>query len=249
MAAEQLAYALDVMEARGDLDPDSPLAQQFVQDYVKDTVMHEVGPHAGPAPQLPRLARLHRSAAGRPEFTRANGTTGSVMEYNAVNLPRPGERAACRSRPRWAPTTTGPSNTPTSPAAGSTPQDEQAELQAHRRAQQRAAAGLRHRRGRRPGHRPRDDELTWAPTRWPSPAKRLAIARDLFRRQETRELPPERDYAVLRRSLNYALATWRAGGRAGAPDRRRAHAARLSRQRARPAAARAGRCAAPGAST
>ncbi len=36
-------------------------------------------------------------------------------------------------------------------------------------------------------------------------AKRVEIARDLFRRQETRELSPQRDYAVLRRSLNYAL--------------------------------------------
>jgi hypothetical protein len=36
-------------------------------------------------------------------------------------------------------------------------------------------------------------------------AKRLAIARDLFKRQESRELPPERDYAVLRRSLAFAL--------------------------------------------
>jgi len=32
-------------------------------------------------------------------------------------------------------------------------------------------------------------------------SKRLAIARDLFKRQETRELPPDRDYSVLRRSL------------------------------------------------
>jgi hypothetical protein len=36
-------------------------------------------------------------------------------------------------------------------------------------------------------------------------AKRLAIARDLFKRQETRGLSPERDYAVLRRSLNFAV--------------------------------------------
>ena len=34
----------------------------------------------------------------------------------------------------------------------------------------------------------------------------LEIARDLFRRQETRELSPQRDYAVLRRSLAYAIA-------------------------------------------
>jgi Met-zincin len=36
-------------------------------------------------------------------------------------------------------------------------------------------------------------------------AKRLAIAQDLFKRQETRVLPGDRDYAVLRRSLSYAL--------------------------------------------
>jgi len=44
-----------------------------------------------------------------------------------------------------------------------------------------------------------DDPLAFA-------AKRLAIARDLFRRQETRELPPDRDYTVLRRALDFALA-------------------------------------------
>ena len=36
--------------------------------------------------------------------------------------------------------------------------------------------------------------------------KRLDIARELFQRQETRQLPADRDYSVLRRSLNYALS-------------------------------------------
>jgi len=35
--------------------------------------------------------------------------------------------------------------------------------------------------------------------------KRFAIARDLFRRQESRALSADDDYAVLRRSLNYAI--------------------------------------------
>ena len=42
-AAEQLGYALDLLEARGELDRDSPEAQQFVLDYLKDVTMHEVG--------------------------------------------------------------------------------------------------------------------------------------------------------------------------------------------------------------
>ena len=37
-------------------------------------------------------------------------------------------------------------------------------------------------------------------------AKRLEIARDLFQRQERRELTPEQSYAVLRRSLAYGIA-------------------------------------------
>ncbi|MFY8082131.1 MAG: DUF5117 domain-containing protein, partial [Rubrivivax sp.] len=42
-AAEQLSYALDVLEARGDLEPDSAEVRQFVLDYLKDVTMHEVG--------------------------------------------------------------------------------------------------------------------------------------------------------------------------------------------------------------
>ena len=57
--AEQLDFGLDVLEARGELDPDGPEAEQFVQAYLKDVAMHEVG-HAGPAAQLPRLADLPR---------------------------------------------------------------------------------------------------------------------------------------------------------------------------------------------
>jgi hypothetical protein len=86
-------YALDVMDARGELEPGSPLAQQFVLDYLKDTVMHEVGHTLGLRHNF-RASRVYTEAQlSDPEFTRANGTTGSVMEYNAINLPRPGAPA------------------------------------------------------------------------------------------------------------------------------------------------------------
>ena len=68
---------------------------------------------------------------------------------------------------------------------------------------------------------------TWAPTRWPLPRKRMAIARDLFQRQETRALKPEpglRGAAPFGR-LRAARRRPR-GRRPGAPDRRRAHPAR-----------------------
>ncbi len=74
LAAEQLGYALDVLEARGELDPDSPMAQQFVLDYVKQVVMHEIG-HALGLRHNFRASRAYTEAQlSDPEFTRAHGT-------------------------------------------------------------------------------------------------------------------------------------------------------------------------------
>jgi predicted Zn-dependent protease len=42
-AAEELGYGLDVLAARGDIDPDSPQADAWVQAYLTDVTMHEVG--------------------------------------------------------------------------------------------------------------------------------------------------------------------------------------------------------------
>jgi hypothetical protein len=195
-----------VLEARGELDPDGPVAQQFVLDYVKDAIMHEVG-HALGLRHNFRASRAYTEAQlADPEFTRANGTSGSVMEYNAVNLPRPGERGGMPFQTTLGPTTTGPSSTPTSRCRRVPPgRRARAELQriAARSAEPLLAFGtdedsfLRH-RPRDPAVDLGDDPLAFA-------AKRLAIARDLFQRQETRELPPDRDYAVLRRSLGFAI--------------------------------------------
>ena len=84
--------------------------------------------------------------------------TGSVMEYAPINLTRPGRAPARHAVPdaRSAPTTTGRSSTPTSLARR--PQRRRGEGGAgeDRRAQRRAAARLRHRRGQLPRHRPRD---------------------------------------------------------------------------------------------
>ena len=62
MAAEQMAFALDVLEARGDLDPDSPEAEAFVEAYLKDVDDARGRPHARPAPQFPRIDASTRDA-------------------------------------------------------------------------------------------------------------------------------------------------------------------------------------------
>jgi hypothetical protein len=207
LAAEQLGYALDVLEARGELAADGPAAQAFVLDYVKDTIMHEVG-HALGLRHNFRASRVYSEAQlSDPDFTRTHGTTGSVMEYNAVNLPRPGERGGTPFT-----TTLGPYDywaveyayKPMPP--GSTPEQEHAELMriAARSSEPLLAYGTDEDNAF--GIDPETIQLDLGDDPVAFAAKRIEIARDLFRRQETRELSPQRDYAVLRRSLAYALS-------------------------------------------
>ena len=203
LLAEQLGYALDVLDARGDLDPGSPLAQQFVLDYLKDTTMHEVGHTLGLRHNF-RASRVYTEAQlSDVEFTRLNGTTGSVMEYNAINLPSPGQSAASAFQTVLGPYDYWAIEYAYKPLA---PADENAELLriASRGNEPLLAFGTDEDAafGIDPETIPLDlgsDPIAYA-------SKRLDIARDLFARQETRELKPDQNYAVLRRSLGYAIA-------------------------------------------
>ena len=207
LAAEQLGYALDVLEARGELEPDSPLARQFVRDYVKESIMHEVG-HALGLRHNFRASRIYTEAQlADAEFTRANGTTGSVMEYTAVNLPRPGQPAGLPFQTTLGPYDYWAIEYAYKPmAAGATPEAEREELQriAARSSEPLLAYGTDE--DVYFGLDPEILQLDLGADPLAFAAKRLEIARDLFRRQETRALSPQRDYAVLRRSLAFAIA-------------------------------------------
>jgi len=203
LAAEQLGYALDVLEARGDIDPDSAKAEQFVQDYVKDTIMHEVG-HAIGLRHNFRASRVYTEAQlSDLEFTRAHGTTGSVMEYNAINLPRPGQSGGTPFQSTLGPYDYWAIEYAYKPIA---PQDEGAELMriAARSNEPLLAYGTDEDAAF--GIDPETIQLDLGSDPIAYAAKRLEIARDLFRRQEIRELNPDENYAVLRRSLAFAIA-------------------------------------------
>jgi len=206
-AAEQGQYAMAVLEARGELDPDSPIAQQFVLDFIKDNTMHEVG-HALGLRHNFRASRVYSEAQlADAEFTRAHGTTGSVMEYNPINLARPGVRGGVPFQSTLGPYDYWAIEYAYKPMpTGTLPAAEEAELQriAGRSADPLLAFGTDEDSfvGLDPETLPTDlgaDPIAFA-------SKRLAIAQDLFKRQETRALAPDRDYAVLRRSLGFALS-------------------------------------------
>ena len=202
LAAEQLGYALDVLALQGQLEPGAPEVEAFVQAYLKDVTMHEVGHSLGLRHNF-RASRAYTQAQLEdPAFGAGHALTGSVMEYAAVNLPRPG-------RPMTPPfqTTLGPYDYWAieygyKPLAS---------------AEEKAALGALAARNAEPelafgtdedsylGIDPEslqfdlgDDPVVFA-------AKRIDIVRDLLQRAETRPLPLDEDFAVLRRVVSYAF--------------------------------------------
>lgn len=204
-AAEQMSYALDVLEARGDLEPGSPEAEAFVQGYMKDVTMHEVGHTLGLRHNF-RSSRVYSEAQlSDPAFTAANGIAGSVMEYAAINLSAPGIPSDRQGTPFN--TTLGPYDywaieyayRPL-PAA-----QENAELAkiAARNAEPALAFGTDE--DNFLGVDPETLQFDLGSDVVAFARKRIAIARDLLERQETRTLAADQDYSILRRSVTYAL--------------------------------------------
>ena len=90
-AVNELHFAMDLLEARGDLDPESPEAEAFVQAYVKDVIVHEVGHTLGLRHNFISSTTVTRQQLRDKAFTERNTISNSVMDYNAFNLPLDGE--------------------------------------------------------------------------------------------------------------------------------------------------------------
>jgi hypothetical protein len=205
-AFEQISYALDLLEARGEIDPDSPEADAFVQAYFFDVAMHEVGHTLGLRHNF-RSSRIYSDKQlSDPEFTRSHGLAGSVMEYAPINLARSGDPA-----PAPFQTTLGPYDywaieyayKPFPPGMSAAEQEAELQRIAARSSEPALAYGTDE--DNLLGLDPEslvfdlgDDPLVFA-------RKRIEIAQELFKRQETRTLKPTEDYTVLRRALGYAL--------------------------------------------
>jgi hypothetical protein len=208
-AAEQLTYAVDVLEARGDLDPSSPEAEAFVHAYLKDTTMHEVGHTLGLRHNF-RSSRVYtQQQLADPVFTKANGIAGSVMEYAPINLnsaDEPREKYGTAFNDTLGPYDYWAIEYAYRPlASGLSAAEETAALEkiAGRSAEPLLAYGtdednflgidnesLQFDLG--------SDVIAFA-------RKRIAIAQDLLKRQETRELRPNQEYNVLKRSVTFAI--------------------------------------------
>ncbi len=86
VAMDELAFAMDLLVARGVIDPDSPEAEKYVLATLKDVVTHEVGHTLGLQHNFRASTIYTQKQLSDASFTETHGIGGSVMDYNAVNL-------------------------------------------------------------------------------------------------------------------------------------------------------------------
>ncbi len=91
---QEANFALDILEARGELDPSSPEADKFVYNYVRQVIAHEVGHTLGLRHNFRASTAYTPAELNDPEFTRRNGVTASVMDYVPFNIALNGQPQA-----------------------------------------------------------------------------------------------------------------------------------------------------------
>jgi hypothetical protein len=92
MKFSEIAMGLELLDARGEVLFGSPQAEAFVNDGIKDIMAHEVGHTLGLRHNFRASTIYTEAQVTDPEFTKAQGLSGSVMDYNALNLSLPGQK-------------------------------------------------------------------------------------------------------------------------------------------------------------
>lgn len=85
-ALQEASFALDLIAMRQGSLMDVKEAERLVQAVLKDVVSHEVGHTLGLRHNFRASTVYTQSQISDPGFSRSNGISGSVMDYNAFNI-------------------------------------------------------------------------------------------------------------------------------------------------------------------
>ena len=102
-ALAEMEFGLDVLFARGEIEPDSPEADAFVDASLKAVVMHEVGHTLGLRHNFRASTVYPLAKISDPVWSREQGISGSVMDYTPVNLAVKGEAQGAYFEPTIGP--------------------------------------------------------------------------------------------------------------------------------------------------
>lgn len=90
-ALQDMAATLDLLIARGEIAPDSPEAEAYVQDTLSAVVTHEVGHTLGLTHNFRASSAYSLAQLRDPDFVARNGIAASVMDYLPPNVAPAGE--------------------------------------------------------------------------------------------------------------------------------------------------------------
>jgi hypothetical protein len=204
-AADQAQFHLSLMQMRGQIEAGSPEVEKLVNAVLKDVVMHEVGHTLGLRHNFRASTVMPTDKLNDPNYTLANGISGSVMDYNAINIPSNGVPYG-----RLAMDTIGPYDywvieyayKPIDPAS------EAAELAAiaSRSSEPQLAYGTDDEF--RAGYDPEVNQYDLGNDPMAYAKLRFGHARELWERTQKRVLKPGESYSILRRSTNSAFSQY-----------------------------------------
>ncbi|HEX5125976.1 MAG TPA: zinc-dependent metalloprotease [Rhodocyclaceae bacterium] len=85
-AFDAMQNSMDMLIARGEIAPNSPEADAFVQDTIKSVVAHEIGHTLGLSHNFHASAAYTPAQLRDPAFVAKNGIAASVMDYTPSNI-------------------------------------------------------------------------------------------------------------------------------------------------------------------
>jgi hypothetical protein len=204
-----MGFSMDVLETRG-IEPDSPEADKFVYDYLREIAAHEVGHTLGLRHNFRASTIRTLTGAQDANVTSKDGLTGSVMDYIPANLAPKGARQAEYHQSTLGPYDYWAIEYAYKPLNASSPDDEVAELK--KIASRAADPMLAYATDEDAGGGPAPFNLDPLANRFDMGSDplqyythRIKLSRDIWANLETKLEKPGEPYQVLRRSFLRAL--------------------------------------------